>query len=809
VVAVAVVLATSLSPGRSPAPGRGPGAAPATSAQPPGGFGALPAQSGTPHPGTVSFAVPPGDGPNWILPLAPLQSQFVYNVLDFDYLMWRPLYWADKGVAATIDQALSLAKPPAWSDGGTSVTITMNPGYRWSDGQPVSAQDVALDIELIKAAVKENTQDWALYNPGYFPDDLAGISTPADGTLVLHLTSAVNPGWFFQDVLQGLQPMPAHAWARAAAGGPLLDFRDPANAKKIYDYLAAQSRSTRTWATSRLWQVVDGPYKLVSFDAATGSNTMTANPAYGGPASHQITKLTETVFPSEAAEFGAMRTGAVDVGLVPPGDVTQAASLSSGGYHVFGYPVFGFTYAVYNFKDTTGHFDRIVAQLYFRQAMAHLQDQQGYIRSFMGGAGSQDYGPVPPVPASRYTPGNARDTYPFSVAAAKNLLASHGWKVVPGGTDTCVRPGSGPGTCGEGIPAGTPLTFNLVYHSSLALERQEVSALASAARQAGIVISPQASTLTDIANDNDVYAPQNAAKWAMVDLGGYTQGAYPTTFTVFNSHGGYNAGDYSDPQADELIKASVSGADPDAVKNEAAYLTAQQPGLFEPTADSVYVWKTTLSGPPDSFASLTQYYLTPEAWYFTGLRAGAQRTPSRRATAVTAAAAMTTTRNGALRQASTPPASTPAGRARPAKPCPSVSAVTATRAASSTVAAAWISLSTRGGTLILARSTWPDSRNAYVPAASAAMPARTSAPSFIAGPRRRGPAAPGGLPAGTARRPARSRPRPRPRAASRGRAARGRSGPGSPRGTVRQGRTRRCRGPRCRSARRPRRRPAS
>jgi len=50
---------------------------------------------------------------------------------------------------------------------------------------------------------------------------------------------------------------------------------------------------------------------------------------------------------------------------------------------------------------------------------------------------------------------------------------------------------------------------------------------------------------------------------------------------------------------------------------QAACLTAQQPALFQPTADSVYVWKKTLSGPPGSFASLTQFYLTPEFWYFT------------------------------------------------------------------------------------------------------------------------------------------------------------------------------------------------
>jgi hypothetical protein len=31
----------------------------------------------------------------------------------------------------------------------------------------------------------------------------------------------------------------------------------------------------------------------------------------------------------------------------------------------------------------------------------------------------------------------------------------------------------------------------------------------------------------------------------------------------------------------------------------------------------VFAWKKTLSGPPDSFASLTQSSFTPELWYFT------------------------------------------------------------------------------------------------------------------------------------------------------------------------------------------------
>ena len=41
------------------------------------------------------------------------------------------------------------------------------------------------------------------------------------------------------------------------------------------------------------------------------------------------------------------------------------------------------------------------------------------------------------------------------------------------------------------------------------------------------------------------------------------------------------------------------------------------PALFQPNADVVFAWKKTLSGPPGSFANLTQCYMTPESWYFT------------------------------------------------------------------------------------------------------------------------------------------------------------------------------------------------
>ena len=339
-----------------------------------------------------------------------------------------------------------------WSNAGTTATITMNPSYKWSDGKPLSSQDVAFDIDLIKAAVKENPTSWAGYQPGFFPDDVASVRVADARTLVLDLKSPVNPSWFYEDDLEALQPLPAHAWARASANGPLLYFTDPANAKQIYDYLITQENATSTWTTNPLWQLVDGPFRLSTLNHSTGSYTMVLNPSYRGPSSHQVTALHAVPFSTEADEFSAL----------------------------------------------------------------------------------------------------------------------------------------------------------------------QVTALAAAARQVGIEITLVPNRLAAIVtNDDDAASPANENKWAMEDFGSYTQVVYPTTITVFNTGGSYNFGGYSDPQADSLINASVNSANPDAVRAEATYLTAQQPALFQANADVVFAWKKTLSGPPDSFANLTQYYMTPESWYIT------------------------------------------------------------------------------------------------------------------------------------------------------------------------------------------------
>ncbi len=588
-----------------------------------GAFGTVPAAAtGAQRAGTVTWAEPPGAGPTWIMPLVTAVAFGTNNVNDFEYQMWRPLYWSGNGVEPAESAAMSLAGPPAWSDGDKAVTITLKSSYKWSNGQPVTARDVLFWFDELKAAIRESPANWGAYAPGVgIPDQVASVTTRGTSTVVFTLDKAVNPGWFTEDELPQVVPMPSAVWARASASGPVLDFSVPANATKIYNHLAAASKSLSTYATNPLWQTVDGPYTLTAFDASSGAFTLTPNTAYGGPHARTMSAMRAVPFISPEAEFDAVRAGSVDVGFIPLIDLKEAGAVRAEGYNVFGYPIFGFYYAVYNFLDKTGHFNSIIAQLYMRQAIAHLEDQAGYIKAFFGGAGGPAYGPIPALPKSPYAPADAvSDPYPFNISAAIALLKSHGWTVRPGGTDVCAKAGDGAGECGAGIPAGAKLAFNLVFGTLPPFVGGMVSDLASQAAKAGIMISLQGSNSNLITANYDNQLPGdqlNIDKWAMEDFGGSIDSTYPTTLGTFNSTGGGNLGSYSNPVADKLIAASVASGDPAAVKAEASFLTADQPVLFQPNPDWIAVWKKNLSGPPASFANMTQSNLTPEYWYFT------------------------------------------------------------------------------------------------------------------------------------------------------------------------------------------------
>ncbi|MBN9619685.1 MAG: hypothetical protein J0H43_08135, partial [Actinobacteria bacterium] len=546
-----------------------------------GAYGSVPPPTGTPKDGgTVSVALSPGISPNYIYPNEPSAEN---GSVIAHGLMWKSLYTPSAVASAQVDVAQSLAKLPTFSPDRKTVTVQLN-DYTWSTGGAVTGADVVFTLDLLKAGLAESAANWSFYTPGQFPD---GITARATGpkTVVFTLTKAYNPSYFVS-MLQLLYVMPSQAWNIARTGGPHLDFTQPKNAKAIYDYLTNASKAQSAFTSNPLWQVVDGPYRLKSFDPATGSFSLTPNTAYSGPVKSRLGEVDFKTFTSTAAVFNQYKAGTLDVGTLDSGYVSQVGALKAQGYNVYGAPAPArFDSLVLNFGDTTNHVDKVIAQLYVRQALQHLIDQPGYVRSrgVYDGAGATNYttgganSPYPPAFGS-----NA--PYPYSLPAATALLTDHGWKVVPGGTTTCIRPGTATNECGAGIPAGQTLSFNLVSGNSPAYIGSRDIAFASAAKQIGITITTTTKSLDYMyANLGNPFAPAHKNDWAMQDSGALYQAVgYPSSNTVFNTSGSFNLGSYSDPEADARISASTFSADPKALSAEETYLGQNLPVLFLP-----------------------------------------------------------------------------------------------------------------------------------------------------------------------------------------------------------------------------------
>ncbi|MFD7154950.1 ABC transporter substrate-binding protein [Kribbella sp. NPDC059898] len=580
-----------------------------------GSYDKLPAEAGKPKAGgTVTVALSPGLNPNYIYPYEPASQN---GGVIARGLLWRALYRASSEGDKPVDPELSMAEQPTYSADRKTVTIKLK-DYKWSDGTPVTADDVVFSIALLKAAIAEDPANWSFYTPGQFPDGFTVLASDPR-TVTMKLTKAYNPSYLLS-MLELIYVLPSKAWNIAKDAGPHLDYHQPKNAQAIYTYLTKSSESQATFTSNPLWQMVNGPYKLKTFDPATGSYSLVPNKAYGGPGESRIDQIDFKTFTSAVATFNQFKAGTLTVGMLDSGYIAQVDALKAQGYNVYGAPAPArLDYLTINFKNTTNNFDKVIAQLYVRQALQQLIDQPGYIKSrgVYNGAATENYSTA--GVGSPYPPDfGTTPPYPHDTAAAQKLLTDHGWKVVPDGTTTCERPGSGPDQCGAGIPAGQTLSFNLIAANSPSYVGARDVAFVSAAKKLGITVRSETKAVNYIyENYGNTFAPAKKNEWAMVDSGSLYQAVgYPSSNTLFNTTGSFNLGSYSNPEADKLIEASTFGADPKALSAEVSLLGKDLPVLYLPTPDTLVVWKDTLSGPPSSFRSLLSFLYSPELWYF-------------------------------------------------------------------------------------------------------------------------------------------------------------------------------------------------
>jgi len=577
------------------------------------GSGARPSGGTRVSGGTATIALTPTDSVfNWIFPLLNFNNDTSANVTYSEYLMWRPLYWFGSPGHVGVNESESLADPVTVNTyaGKTVATIQLKP-YRWSDGQPVTSRDVQFWINLLRVG---KTSFWG-YKPGEFPDNVSSMSILGPSRFSLTFDHPYSAEWLYNQ-LGLIIPLPQRAWDKESANGPVGNYdMTPAGATKVVNFLLAQNKIVSAYATSPLWQVVDGPWKLSGYAPATGDATYVRNRRYSGPATGSLHAIRILSYTSDTSEFNQLLSaGGVDYGYVPYNDAAQVSRVTSDGYSVDAWPAWGIDYVFLNFAS--GPAGAKFRQLYVRQAMQRLINQTGYIRSFLGGYAYPTYGPVPLRPASDFvSPQENQNPYPYDPAAALSLLSTHGWKIVPRGTDTCVRPGSGASQCGAGIASAAKLSFSLVYASGTLGDQEEVATLQSSFAQAGIKVTTSSGPFATVAGEmtSDCTKP---SCWQMGFVGeawvfdpGYNE---PDGAILFASSGPSNLGSYSDPRADDLLGALGSGGTP-ALYAYQNYLAQQLPGLWMPQTDfQISAISARLRGalPQDPLDNIY-----PENWY--------------------------------------------------------------------------------------------------------------------------------------------------------------------------------------------------
>jgi peptide/nickel transport system substrate-binding protein len=565
--------------------------------------------------GTATVGVISGQQPNWIWPFTPVAYESVPNGEQFQQIMYRPLYmFGDNGSSVQVNYSLSPASAPAYSDGGKTVTVNLK-GWKWSDGEAVDAADVAFWLNMLKA----EKSNYGGYSKGTLPDNLASYSIPSADTIVLHLTRAYASTWFTYNQLAEITPMPltwdvSRPGAKPGSGGC---HTSVAACAAVFSFLTTQAKDTSGYARSPVWSVVDGPWKLASFTTG-GNDAFAPNPSYSGEPKPTLSALKYVAYTSDSAEYTALRTGSLDVGNIPPADLPQkpvGRALPSNDPLGSGYTLepdytYAIAYYLVNFKNPV--YGPVFSQLYFRQALAYIDDQVGMSQSIYRGYAYPTTGPVPPEPANAFEPAvekanNGAGPYPFSIAKAKSLLESHGWKMV-GGVMTCEMPAK----CGSGIKAGTRATFTMDFTTGTAALQQQVDVYKSDAAQAGISIQ---ATGQSFDTQLGTASPQNP-NWTMVDISGWAYdgpGFLPTGEPLFLTGASSNEGSYSNPTIDNLIRAIQDNSSLSLFHQYATDVAEQLPFIWVPQIYFIQAVKSDLQG----VTTNPMYTFLPEYWHFT------------------------------------------------------------------------------------------------------------------------------------------------------------------------------------------------
>jgi peptide/nickel transport system substrate-binding protein len=210
-----------------------------------------------------------------------------------DGLIYEPLIQFD--LAAPPKYYPWLATSYAWSNGGKSITFTIRPNVKWSNGSPLTAADVAFTFNLMKANASINSGGL----------DISSVSTSGN-TVTVNFPS---PQYTNLEEIAGVAIVPQSIWSKAGNPGTYADASP----------------------------VGSGPYMLSSFTPQ--GFTLVKNPHYWQASKVKVAKIYFPVYTSNTSALSALFTGQIAwTGNFIPGLQKQFVDKSPSYHHYWEAP---------------------------------------------------------------------------------------------------------------------------------------------------------------------------------------------------------------------------------------------------------------------------------------------------------------------------------------------------------------------------------------------------------------------------------------------------------------------------------------
>ena len=310
---------------------------------------------------------------------------------DAAYFVLANLYDLDRSGKVVAEPWSLAADLPEISADGLSYTVKLKPEAKWSDGTPVSADDILFTFNTMK---NPDAGSPAIS----VTDKIDTITKVDDQTVTFKLKQVYAP--FIYSLYTALAPY------HILKDVPLADLQ-----KNPYG-----SDVTKT--------VTNGPWKWTEWNKGQYL-TFEADPNYWGSVKPHIQKITYKIYADQNTEIQALIKGDSDLTTAVPLTLLDTVK-GNKDLNVLLAPGPQYEYFAFNFKDENfpDNYSPFKGQK-TRQAIAYALNRQGMIDNILKGTGTLMNSPF--LPTSWANPGEAAANYTYDPEKAKQLLAEDGW----------------------------------------------------------------------------------------------------------------------------------------------------------------------------------------------------------------------------------------------------------------------------------------------------------------------------------------------------------------------------------------------